>query len=83
VAFSPIASQLFESLDIHPFFASEITFDLIGLIDVISDAANFTFCHFMDASIRIDIRVFEDIFRTGIADTIDIRQCDFDAFISG
>lgn len=73
-----IGANLQQSLDVHRHFATQVTLYFEAAIYDLTEATKLTLSEILDASIRADIRLRENVPTARPADTVDIGESDFD-----
>jgi len=67
-------------LDISLDLPTQIALDRVILIDDLSNRPNLSLGQILDVRRTVDSRTLDDLFSSGIPDTVDVGQCDLDAF---
>jgi hypothetical protein len=76
-----VATDVHQSLDIHLHTLSEVTLDVSLRVDDRSDLVELVFAEIADFRIERDVGRFENLRRSGSADTIDIGQANLNSFV--
>ena len=78
-----VALDVLESLDVLLDLATESTFDGVGAIDDVHDAANLVFVELAGLLVGINAGLAEDGHGIDGADAIDVAEADADLFVEG
>ena len=82
VADATIALDALQALEVHADFAAQIAFDdVLAVLDGVDDLRELRFVQILGADARIDLGLFEDVFRVARADAVNVAQRDIDALV--
>src|SRR5688500_2007784 len=80
---SAVAADVHQPLDVHVHFLPQRALDLEVLLDDLAQLVHVRIRKRMDAGIRVDSRLAQDLLRRGPADPVDVRETDFDPLLAG
>jgi len=75
-----IATQVHQPLDVHGYFRTQLTLDLVLAVDDFADVVDFSIRQLVRERVRADIQVRQNFIRPGSTDAVDVCQPDFDPF---
>jgi hypothetical protein len=80
---APVTAEIHQSFDVHGYFCAKFPFDLIFVIDDLTNAVDFSFGEIVCVGIWIDVKLIQDPVGRGSSDTVNIGQTNFNPFASG
>src|ERR1700753_2305517 len=83
MAQATIAAEIHQALDVHRGVAAQIAFDEIIAVDDFANLDDFGFGQVMDATVRRDADLLDDLARLGGTDSMDIAKADLDPLLGG
>src|ERR1043165_211076 len=83
VAEAAVAGEVHQPLDVHRGFAAEVAFYLMVLVDRLADVQHLLVGEVLDALVRRNAELADDVLGRGPADSVDVGQRDFDALVGG
>src|SRR5687768_7649798 len=78
-----VAADFHQPLDVHRDLLAEIAFDPPLLLDDAADLAHVLFREVLDADVRADASLGQDVVRPFAADAVDVGQPNLDALGAG
>src|SRR5690606_31790092 len=80
---SAVAAEIHQPLDAHLHFATQVTLDLVVLLDDATDRAHLLVGQIVGTNRRTDARLLQDLLRGHPANPINIGQCNLDTLVAG
>ncbi len=80
---SLIAPDLDLAADIRLHLAAQIAFDPVGRLDPVPETDQVVFSEFMDPRVAADASGAQRLERTGVPDSLDVGQSDFQPLFAG
>src|SRR5690606_17306330 len=78
-----VAADLDLAADVRLNLATEVTLDLVTLLDVLAELGEVLVRQILAAQVRVDTRGLEDLLGAGTADAVDVRECDLHPLFAG
>ena len=82
VAQATVATKVHQTLDVHLRVATQVTFDGVVFVDILTDFQDFSIRKFVDTTCGIDANSFADCSCRGVTDTGDICEGDWNPLCS-
>ena len=83
MADATVAADFNQTLDVQADFATQVTFDLHVVLDVVTELGNFVLGKILHAGIGIDLGRGKDFLGNRRTDAEDLGQADFHTLFSG
>ena len=76
-----IAADFSQALDVHRQIAAQIAFDVVVASDNFAQLGLILIAEVLDADVRVDTGLLQDLSGAGAADTEDLSERDLDALV--
>ena len=78
-----VAADFGEPLDVHRGLTAQVTFDGVLVLDDFTELCFVIFGQVLDAGIRVDTGLCQDLLGSGQANALDIGQSNFNSLFAG
>jgi hypothetical protein len=76
-----VAAEVHQPLDVHRDFAAQVAFDLVVAVDRLADLQHFRVGQLVDAAVRRDADLVDDLLGKLLADAVNVLKRNDDALV--